>query len=69
MKTYKEILEAKGYDDFVVNKKGDKEYFKGIKRHREDGPAVEMSNGTKKYYLNGTKYSKKDWEKEVKKLK
>ena len=26
------------------------------KRHREDGPAVELPNGCKEWHLNGTRY-------------
>ena len=28
------------------------------KRHREDGPAIEYSGGTKSWYLNGENYTK-----------
>ena len=35
--------------------------------HREDGPAIIWSDGEEWYYLNDKRYSKKDWEKEVKK--
>jgi hypothetical protein len=29
------------------------EYFKNGKRHREDGPALEYSNGDEVWYING----------------
>ena len=31
-------------------------YNKDGKRHREDGPAVEWSNGYKEYYINGKRH-------------
>ena len=37
--------------------------------HREDGPAVEYSDGTKSWYLNGQRLSKEEWEKRVMKKK
>jgi hypothetical protein len=38
---------------------GDKEWRLNGKRHREDGPAVELANGDKWWYLNG-KYHRED---------
>jgi len=32
---------------------GDKEWYLDDKLHREDGPAVECTDGTKAWYLNG----------------
>jgi hypothetical protein len=32
------------------------EWFFNGKRHREDGPAVEYSNGDKVYYINGKRH-------------
>lgn len=37
----------------IRNKNGDLCYYKDGKLHREDGPAVEFSNGTKEWYLKG----------------
>jgi hypothetical protein len=36
-------------------------YLNG-KLHRPDGPAVEDSDGDKKWYLNGEQFSKEDFE-------
>ncbi len=44
-----EVLESEGYwanDDWWVNGK----------RHREDGPAIEWSDGTKAWFLNGKRH-------------
>ena len=37
--------------------------------HREDGPAAEYSDGSVEYYLNDLLYSKKDFDKEIRKMK
>lgn len=34
--------------------------------HRENGPAVELANGYKYWYLNGKEYSETDFQAEVK---
>jgi hypothetical protein len=31
---------------------GDKFYFRNLEFHREDGPAIELANGNKSWYLN-----------------
>jgi hypothetical protein len=36
-----------------VDKDGNVSYKLNGKRHREDGPAVEWTNGSKEWYLNG----------------
>ena len=36
-----------------INYRGDKEWYIDGKRHREDGPAYEGSDGTKEWYING----------------
>ena len=33
----------------------------GQEIHRENGPAVERSNGTKYWYLDGTKYTESEY--------
>jgi len=40
---------------------GDKYWRLNDKRHREDGPAVEMKNGYKEWWLYGEKFSEKDY--------
>jgi len=30
-------------------------------RHREDGPAVKLANGTKAWYLNNTQYTEDEF--------
>jgi len=37
----------------TVDDNGNKFWFKGNHYHRENGPAVEFSNGHKAWYLNG----------------
>ena len=39
------------------------------KLHREDGPAIVWEDGTHSYYLNGKQYTKKEYWKEIKKIK
>ena len=36
-----------------IDKYGDKYWYKDDRLHREDGPAVEWTNGTKFWYFNG----------------
>ena len=48
---------------------GHKEWLINDKLHREDGPAIIWHDGDEWYYLNGFKYSKEDWEKEITKIK
>lgn len=40
-------------------------YINGI-RHRSDGPAIELRDGTKEYYFNGSSYSFEEWEQVIK---
>jgi hypothetical protein len=39
-----------------VYNNGDKEWYLNGKLHREDGPAVECSDGAKFWYLNGKRH-------------
>ncbi len=39
-----------------TNSNGDKEWFLNGKRHREDGPAVELVSGQKAWYLNDKRH-------------
>jgi hypothetical protein len=39
-----------------VYEDGDKHWYLNGKLHREDGPAVERSNGYKSWYLNGKRH-------------
>ena len=52
--TYK-TYEVKVYDS------GTKAWSLNGKRHREDGPAVEGSDGSKFWYLNDTQYTEAEW--------
>ena len=45
--------------EVMVYTNGDKYWSLNGKRHREDGPAVELSNGDKAWYLNG-KFHRED---------
>jgi len=45
-----------------IDKYGNREWYnKSGKRHREDGPAVEMNSGGKYWYLNGTYYTEEEY--------
>jgi len=35
---------------------GDKYWYLNGKRHREDGPAIELANGAKEWYLNNKRH-------------
>ena len=39
-----------------VSSDGDKHWYLNGKLHREDGPAVELTNGAKFWYLNGKRH-------------
>jgi len=40
-------------------------YYRGYLIHREDGPAVEGNHGFKEWWLNGIKYSEKEYYKVI----
>lgn len=40
----------------IVDKYGNKFYYKNDLFHREDGPALDYVNGTKKWFQNGKKH-------------
>lgn len=48
-----------------------KEYYLNYELHRENGPAIEnfVGNEKYKYYLNGTKLTKKEYQIKLRKLK
>ncbi len=48
---------------------GLKAYYINGKLHNLEGPAVIFSNGEVDYYIEDEPYNKKDWEKEVQKIK
>ena len=50
-----------------VYESGDKFWYLNGKRHREDGPAIELASGTKKWFLNGKELSEEEWKKKIKK--
>ena len=37
--------------------------------HREDGPAIEYSNGAKSWYLNDIKYSEQEYKHQIRLIK
>ena len=45
----------------IISKDGTKQWFLNGKRHREDGPAIETTNGHKAWYLNGTELSEAEF--------
>jgi len=44
------------------------EFYQGD-LHREDGPAVILDTGEKRWYLKGFQYTEKDWTIEMRKCK
>jgi hypothetical protein len=43
----------------LINENGDKYYYKDREmtiRHREDGPAIEYTDGSKYWYINGERH-------------
>jgi hypothetical protein len=52
-----------------VDDDGSKEWYLNNKLHREDGPAVEYTDGTKLWYFHGVKLSETEWRKRVQKVK
>ena len=50
------------YQTIYVDKHGDKRYYLNGKLHREDGPAIEYANGTKRWYLYDIHYSKEEYD-------
>ncbi len=53
----------------VENSDGYKTYWMNGKCHNLEGPAVIYSSGEVEYHIENKLYSKKDWEKEVQKIK
>ena len=43
-----------------IHPNGGKEWWLNGKRHRTDGPAIELANGGKEWWLNGQFYSSED---------
>ncbi len=48
---------------------GYKSYWINDKCHNLEGPAIIHPNGEVTYYIEDERYSKKDWEQEVKRIK
>ncbi len=48
---------------------GYKAYWINDKLHNLEGPAVIYPSGEVVYYIEGKRYNKKDWEKEVQRIK
>ena len=56
MASEKETFEALRYH-ITMGKYGEKQYRNALGQlHREDGPAVERSSGTKEWWLNGQRH-------------
>jgi hypothetical protein len=52
-----------------IDQDGTKRYYLNGNLHREDGPAIEYSNGNKYYYLDYIRYSEEFYWKEIEKRK
>ena len=53
----------------VENSDGTRIWYKNGFLHRDDGPAIEYEDGRYSYYLNGKRYFKKEYLKEIEKIK
>jgi hypothetical protein len=40
----------------IVDKKGNKRWYKNRRLHREDGPAIEWADGSKSWFINGERH-------------
>jgi hypothetical protein len=47
--------------EITIDKDGVKRYRWNNQLHREDGPAVELANGNKEWYLQDKKYTEEDY--------
>ncbi len=52
-----------------VDDNGDKRWFLNNELHREDGPAIELADGTKMWWLNNELLTKTEWRKQIQKIK
>ena len=50
-----------------IDEFGDKSWYRNGKYHREDGPAVELANGDKYWYIEGMEYTEKEFNKKMNK--
>jgi hypothetical protein len=57
MKTYKVTIDSNGTKCW---------YNAKDQRHREDGPAIEWSNGYKSWYINGQQLTEAEWRAQAK---
>ena len=53
----------------LINNYNNKIWFKNGNWHREDGPALEWSNGEKAWFLNDNYYNEQDYRIALRKLK
>jgi len=53
---------------FELNRFGDRKYYLDDELHREDGPAVEYSNGDKEWRLNGKELTEEEFNKKITEL-
>jgi hypothetical protein len=56
--SYQKVFDNK---DFYYLESINDNYYKGYLLHREDGPAIECSNGDKDWFLNGKWYTEKEY--------
>jgi len=52
----------------IETSNGTKIWLQNGKIHNEDGPAIELPDGTKTYWLNDVGYTKEGWKKEKNKI-
>lgn len=59
------VTELESEYSIAISPNGDKRYYRDGLIHREDGPAVELSDGYKIWCLNGKTLSESEWRKKI----
>ena len=63
------IEEHPNFTGCLINQDNNKAWYKNGQRHREDGPAIEFADGSKRWHLNDKYYSEQDWKIALRKIK
>jgi len=65
----KYIEEHPDFTGCLIDRDNDKAWYKNGLQHREDGPAIECTNGYKEWWLNGNYYSEQEYIIALRKIK
>jgi len=57
------------YSGILINATDDIAYFKNGRYHREDGPAVSMTSGSKYWCIEGKFFTEQEWRLKIRKKK